>query len=33
MWRITQIDWNFSSPAEAATGILLLTAILAVLIL
>jgi hypothetical protein len=33
MWRITQIDWNFSSTAEAATGILLLTAILAVLIL
>jgi hypothetical protein len=28
MWRrITQSDWNFSSTAEAATGVLLVAAI------
>ncbi len=24
MWRITRFDWNFSSTAEIATGVLLL---------
>jgi hypothetical protein len=31
MLRITRFDWNFSSTAEAATGILLAAACLVVL--
>jgi hypothetical protein len=27
MWRTGRFDWNFSSTAEAATGILLLSAV------
>ena len=30
MWRIGRFDWNFSSTAEAATGILLLGALVVV---
>ena len=28
MWRTGRFDWNFSSTAEAATGILLLSAVI-----
>jgi hypothetical protein len=27
MWRFTRFDWNFSSTAEIATGVLLLASI------
>jgi len=27
MWRTGRFDWNFSSTAEAATGIMLLAAV------
>jgi hypothetical protein len=30
MWRTGRFDWNFSSTAEAATGILLLGALVVV---
>jgi hypothetical protein len=33
MLRITQFDWNFSSTAESATGVLLLVVCLAVVAL
>jgi hypothetical protein len=31
MWRMTRFEWNFSSTAEMATGILLLVAVVAAL--
>jgi hypothetical protein len=31
MWRLERLEWNFSSTAEIATGVLLLATIVAVL--
>ena len=31
MWRLKLIDWDFSSTAEVATGVLLVAAIVVVL--
>lgn len=30
MWRMTRLEWNFSSTAEIVTGVLLLVTIVAV---
>jgi hypothetical protein len=32
MWRLTRFEWSFSSTAEAATGLLLLAALVMVFV-